>query len=42
MEKFYRLQNFLEILLQNIKKQDFLVYFRKMSIVEISDKKVVF
>jgi len=42
MEKYYKLKNILEQLADNIKKQDFLVYFRKMSIVDYDEKKVVF
>jgi chromosomal replication initiation ATPase DnaA len=42
MEKYYKLQNILESLLVNIKRQDFLTFFRKMSILEITDKKVIF
>lgn len=42
MEKYYKLQNILEELLKNIKRQDFLTFFRKMSILEISDEKIVF
>ncbi len=42
MEKYYKLQSILEQLVKSIKRQDFLVYFRKMSILEIEDRKVVF
>ncbi len=42
MEKIYKLQNILQELIINIKKQDFLVYFRKISIVDFDEKKVVF
>lgn len=42
MEKFYRLQNILNFLVDDLKKQDFLVYFRKISIVEIAEKSIVF
>lgn len=42
MQKYYKLQNILNIIINDIKKQDFLVYFRKMSIVEITPEKVVF
>jgi chromosomal replication initiation ATPase DnaA len=42
MQKYYKLQNILNIIINDIKKQDFLVYFRKMSIVDISNDKVVF
>ena len=42
MEKHYILKNILTELLKNIKKQDFLVYFRKISILEQSDTKMTF
>lgn len=42
MEKYYKLKNILSAIVNDIKKQDFLVYFRKISIVEISEDKVVF
>lgn len=42
MEKYYKLQEILQELVGQLKKQDFLVYFRKISILEISDKQVVF
>lgn len=42
MQKYYKLQNILNIIINDIKKQDFLVYFRKMSIVEITPEKVTF
>lgn len=42
MEKFYRLQNILNFLVDDLKKQDFLVYFRKISIVEIAEKSIIF
>ena len=42
MEKYYKLKNILTTIIKDIKKQDFLVYFRKISIVEISQDKVVF
>ncbi len=42
MEKHYKLKNILSDVISTIKKQDFLVYFRKISIVEISQDKVVF
>ncbi|MDA9128857.1 chromosomal replication initiator protein DnaA [Candidatus Gracilibacteria bacterium] len=35
MEKHYKLRNILGHLLQSVKKQDFLVYFRKISVTEI-------
>ncbi len=42
MEKHYRLKNILSEIIDTIKKQDFLVYFRKISIVEIGKNHVVF
>ncbi len=42
MERHYKLKEILKHLVEDIKKQDFLVYFRKISIVEISETKVVF
>jgi len=42
MEKHYKLKNILLNLIDSIKKQDFLVYFRKMSILEYSDTKIIF
>ena len=42
MERHYKLKNILTDIISNLKKQDFLVYFRKISIVEISNEKVVF
>jgi chromosomal replication initiation ATPase DnaA len=41
MEKHYKLKNIISNLIQDIKKQDFLVYFRKVSAVEITDSKLV-
>jgi hypothetical protein len=41
MEKHYKLKNIISNLIQDIKKQDFLVYFRKVSAVEITDSKIV-
>ena len=42
MEKINKLQNILKDLIFNLKKQDFLVYFRKISIIDISDTTVTF
>lgn len=42
MEKYDNLKNILNGILKNIKKQDFLVYFRKISIIEITKEKVIF
>lgn len=42
MENYNSLKNILNGILKDIKKQDFLVYFRKISIIEISKNKVTF
>jgi len=42
MEKYYKLQDILQELILQLKKQDFLVYFRKLSLLEVSQGKVVF
>lgn len=42
MEKHYKLKNILTNIINKLKKQDFLVYFRKMSIIDISWNKIVF
>ncbi|MDD3303135.1 MAG: chromosomal replication initiator protein DnaA [Candidatus Gracilibacteria bacterium] len=42
MEKFYRLQNILLNVIEKVKKQDFLVYFRKISILDIKDNELAF
>ncbi len=42
MEKHYVLKEILENLLAEIKKQDFLVYFRKISIIEQTSTKIIF
>ncbi len=42
MEKHYRLKNILSEIIESVKKQDFLVYFRKISILETSSDSVVF
>jgi len=42
MEKHYILKNILLNLIENIKKQDFLVYFRKISILEQNETKIKF
>ncbi len=42
MEKYYRLKNILLSVIDDVKKQDFLVYFRKMSILEVNEKEIVF
>jgi chromosomal replication initiator protein len=42
MQKQYKLKNIVSHIIERLKKQDFLVYFRKISILEISEKEVVF
>lgn len=42
MENIYTLKNIITNLTKEIKKQDFLVYFRKISIIEIKDNTIVF
>ena len=42
MEKHYKLKSIISDVIENIKKQDFLVYFRKISILELSDKSITF
>ncbi len=42
MEKHFKLRNILDLIVSKIKKQDFLVYFRKISILEIEDTTVTF
>lgn len=42
MEKYYKLKDILTLLTESVKKQDFLVYFRKISIIEITSNEVVF
>ncbi len=42
METHYHLQNILKSVIWNIKKQDFLVYFRKISILATTSEKVTF
>jgi hypothetical protein len=42
MEKHYKLKNIISNIIKDIKIQDFLVYFRKMSIVEINKDNIVF
>lgn len=42
MEKLNSLKNILNLILKDIKKQDFLVYFRKISIVSITPEKITF
>lgn len=42
MQKQYKLKNIVVNIIDTVKKQDFLVYFRKITIIEISDKEIVF
>ena len=42
MEKHYKLKNIIINLIGDIKKQNFLVYFRKITILEITDSKIIF
>lgn len=42
MEKHYRLKNILSTLIEDLKKQDFLVYFRKISIIDVTQSTVIF
>ncbi|QFR39260.1 chromosomal replication initiator protein DnaA [Candidatus Gracilibacteria bacterium 28_42_T64] len=42
MEKHYKLKNIITFLIDDLKKQDFLVYFRKMSLLDATDTKVTF
>lgn len=42
MEKHYKLKGILSHLISDLKKQDFLVYFRKISLLEIDNSKVTF
>jgi hypothetical protein len=42
MEKHYKLKNIIADVIENVKKQDFLVYFRKVSIMELEKENIVF
>lgn len=42
MQNNYKLQNIVSNIIERVKKQDFLVYFRKISIVELTDTKITF
>jgi len=42
MEKQFKLKNIITDIIENVKKQDFLVYFRKISILEVSDANITF
>jgi chromosomal replication initiator protein len=41
MEKHYKLKNIVTHLINNVKKQDFLVYFRKLSLLESNETSLV-
>lgn len=40
MQNNYKLQNIVSNIIERVKKQDFLVYFRKISLVQINDKEL--
>ncbi len=42
MQKQYKLKNIVINIIDTLKKQDFLVYFRKISILELNEKEIVF
>ncbi len=42
MQKQYKLKNIIINIIDTIKKQDYLVYFRKISILELTDTEIVF
>lgn len=42
MEKHFKLKNIIIDIIENVKKQDFLVYFRKISILDISSDSITF
>ena len=42
MQKQYTLRNIVVNIIDSLKKQDFLVYFRKISILELNEKEIVF
>ena len=42
MQKQFKLKNIVINLINTLKKQDYLVYFRKMSILELNEKEIVF
>jgi len=42
MEKHYKLKNILSEIISDVKKQDFLVYFRKISIIEVEKNNIIF
>ncbi|NCO31945.1 hypothetical protein GW891_04080 [bacterium] len=41
MQNNYKLQNIVSNIIERVKKQDFLVYFRKISIVELTETRLV-
>ena len=42
MEIQYKLKNIISNVIEKVKKQDFLVYFRKISIITLSEKEIIF
>jgi hypothetical protein len=42
MQKQFKLKNIIINIIDTIKKQDFLVYFRKITIMEMSETEIVF
>ncbi|MDP3381487.1 MAG: hypothetical protein Q8S84_08585 [bacterium] len=42
MQKQFKLKNIVINIIDTVKKQDFLVYFRKITITEINEKEIVF
>lgn len=42
MEKHYRVKNILTEIIENVKKQDYLVYFRKITIFKIENETITF
>ncbi|MDD5213600.1 MAG: chromosomal replication initiator protein DnaA [Candidatus Gracilibacteria bacterium] len=41
MEKYYKLKNILSFLVTTLRKQDFLVYFKKMTIVDVAGDELI-
>ena len=42
MEKHYRVKNILTEIIENVKKQDYLVYFRKITIYKIDTDSITY
>ncbi|MDD4151927.1 MAG: DnaA/Hda family protein, partial [Candidatus Gracilibacteria bacterium] len=42
MEKYYKLKSIISSLITKLRKQDFLVYFKKMTILEITGDEIIF